>query len=340
MTAKIKVLISDSFDPWFNLATENWIFRDIEPNTNVLFLWRNKETVVIGRFQNPWTECNLKAMEEDGIILTRRQSGGGAVFHDLGNTNFTFLSDKKNYSKKVNNQIIINALKKFKIDAFASGRNDICVSGTDNRPRKISGSAFKESPDRAFHHGTLLIDANMTKLGNYLNPSKKKLESKGIQSVRSRVANLVDFNKEINHENLGAEIIHSFFEHYETKCEIELLNHAELKKIEKLNTYYDELKDWNWRFGETPKFKHTMEKRFEWGNMEVHIDSHKGVIKETKIYSDTLHPEMITYLVQNLKGKAYNKNGIVLAIHQTIQDLPMIKDYLEEFETWLIREVQ
>ena len=152
--SKLKVFLSDSTDPWFNLATEDWIFRDMDPSYQVLFLWRNAETVVIGRFQNPWTECDVEKMEADGIKLARRQSGGGAVFHDLGNTNFTFLSGADEYDKERNNRIITDALARFGITAEPSGRNDIIVEG-----RKVSGSAFKKKRDRAFHHGTMLINA-------------------------------------------------------------------------------------------------------------------------------------------------------------------------------------
>jgi lipoate-protein ligase A len=180
---KVRVLISETFDPWFNIATEEWIFRDMDPSIQILFLWRNEKTVVIGRFQNPWSECNTQKMEEDGIKLSRRHSGGGAVFHDLGNTNFTFLSSKTSYSKDANNKIILNALKEFNIEAFTSGRNDILVATSDG-DKKISGSAFKETKDRAFHHGTLLIDSDMTKLGLYLNPNIKKLQSKGLPFAR------------------------------------------------------------------------------------------------------------------------------------------------------------
>ena len=215
---KLRILVSETFDPWFNLATEDWIFRDMDPDTHVLYLWRNSDTVVIGRFQNPWTECNTEKMEADSIKLARRQSGGGAVYHDLGNTNFTFMSSKKNYDKSVNNKIIISALEQFGISAYASGRNDILVDDHEGA-KKISGSAFKETKDRSFHHGTLLINADLTKLGQYLNPSKKKLESKGIKSVRSRVANLTQFNSTLEHETLCKAIIEKFTEHYQQKCE-------------------------------------------------------------------------------------------------------------------------
>jgi len=335
---KIRVLLSDTFDPWFNLATEDWIFRDMDPETHVLFLWRNDNTVVIGRYQNPWTECNTEKMEADGIKLARRQSGGGAVFHDLGNTNFTFLSSKKAYDKSVNNSIISNALKKFNIEAFASGRNDILIKSADG-DKKVSGSAFKETKDRAFHHGTLLIDADLSKLGNYLNPSKKKLESKGIKSVRARVTNLVECNSSINHDSLCSAIIEEFKKHYQAECEVELLDHQFLKTVTHLDNYYQKLKDWQWRFGETPKFNHFLEERFTWGGIEAHIDSHKGLITDCKIFSDSLHPEMIEYITRDLIGKKYSPEGIEEAFAATKKELPMIEAELDEFSCWLAKEV-
>jgi len=170
--ANAKCYISETHDPFFNLATEDWIFTDMNPEEHILFLWRNDRTVVIGRNQNPWAECNLKSMADKNVHLVRRQTGGGAVFQDLGNTNFTFLSSKDRYDKQRNFQIIINALKKLGINAEFSGRNDLVVDG-----RKISGSAFREQPDRAFHHGTILINANLGELAEYLTPSQKKLNS-------------------------------------------------------------------------------------------------------------------------------------------------------------------
>lgn len=334
----VKIYVSDTFDPWFNLATEDWIFRDMDPHYHVLFLWRNSETVVIGRFQNPWTECHTQKMEHDGIKLARRQSGGGAVFHDLGNTNFTFMSSKENYSKERNNQIITQALAAFGIEAFASGRNDICVNEEDG-PRKISGSAFKETKDRSFHHGTLLINADLTKLGNYLNPDRKKLVSKGISSVRSRVANLSQYNPELTHESLTKKIVETFCQVYGSSAEVEVLNNEILRQTPKLNEYYEKLKDWNWRFGETPQFTHQMDHRFEWGGMEVHLDAKKGLIENAKIFSDSLHPDMVQELMDALKGISYTKDSVLNACQSVGLKLPMYADEISEFSHWLVQEI-
>lgn len=144
----LRLLISDSYDPWFNLAVEECIFRQMPATQRVLFLWRNADTVVIGRAQNPWKECNTRRMEEDNVRLARRSSGGGAVFHDLGNTCFTFMAGKPEYDKTISTSIVFNALNALGVSAEASGRNDLVVK-TAEGDRKVSGSAYRETKDRA-----------------------------------------------------------------------------------------------------------------------------------------------------------------------------------------------
>ena len=206
---KLQVLVSNTNDPFFNLATEEYLFRFGDVSVNTLYLWRNEPTIVIGRCQNPWKECNVQAMEDKGVHLARRFSGGGAVYQDLGNTNFTFLSSVDNHDKERNSGIIIRALEKFGLKANASGRNDIEIDG-----HKISGAAYKIAPPRALHHGTLLINVDMTALGNLLNPNKLKLQSKGVKSVTARVANLQTLNAAISHEALSDAVVDSFCAHY------------------------------------------------------------------------------------------------------------------------------
>lgn len=340
---KLRVLISNTFDPWFNIATENFIFRDMLSEkelveTKILYLWRNQDTVVIGRFQNPWKECNTEKMDRDGIKLARRQSGGGAVYHDLGNTNFTFLSSKSTFDKGVNNKIITNAVNSFGLNSFASGRNDLLISTNDGE-KKFSGSAFKETKDRSFHHGTLLINADLTKLAQYLNPDDKKLQSKGITSVKSRVINLSELSSQVSHELLQEKIIYEFFNEYQNQCPIEVLDHDYLIKQPKLVEHFNKMSDWNWRYGETPQFNHEFSKRFDWGGLDVHLDVHHAVIEKVQIFSDSLHPEMVEKLMERLNNSHYDKASIALAIKSVKIDLPMISDYLDEIEAWISKEI-
>ena len=194
---KARIFISTTNDPFFNLATEHYMFKHLDLTVPIMFLWRNSANVVIGKNQNPWVECQVQQMEKDGLSLVRRDSGGeffqkrfffyhffveiqiskqgGAVYQDLGNSCFTFLSKMGEHNKERNTNIICRTLKNhFGIDAKASGRNDIVVG-----ERKVSGSAYKYNQERALHHGTLLIDVNLSALEKYLTPNKKKLESKG-----------------------------------------------------------------------------------------------------------------------------------------------------------------
>jgi lipoate-protein ligase (EC 6.-.-.-) len=219
----LRLLISESYDPWFNLAVEECIFRQMPATQRVLFLWRNADTVVIGRAQNPWKECNTRRMEEDNVRLARRSSGGGAVFHDLGNTCFTFMAGKPEYDKTISTSIVLTALNVLGVTAEASGRNDLVVK-TAEGDRKVSGSAYRETRDRGFHHGTLLLNADLSRLANYLNPDKKKLQAKGITSVRGRVANLVELLPGITHEKICLAVTEAFFSHYGERVKAEIIS--------------------------------------------------------------------------------------------------------------------
>jgi len=327
---KARCLISDSNDPYFNLATEDWIFHDLDPEQHILFLWRNEECVILGRNQNPWTECDVQKLKENNVNLVRRHSGGGTVYQDLGNSIFTFLSSKEKYDKKRNFSIIINALQRFNIKAEQIGRNDILV-----QEKKISGSAFKEKQDRAFHHGTLMINVDLNKLEQYLTPSKRKLISKGTKSVRSRVSNIATFNPEITHDALMEAIIDEFFKTYDAEKNIETLNKDSLKEIPSLKRYYEKLKSDSWVYGETPEFTHKLEERFDWGGVEVLLNCKEGKIKETKIFSDALNAEMIKELENKLTNIDYNKDSVRESINDLKSKLTSSEQHLEEFSNWM-----
>ncbi|KKA45798.1 MULTISPECIES: lipoate--protein ligase [unclassified Salinivibrio] len=301
----LRVFVSTSTHPWFNLAVEDTIFRTMSSQQNVLFLWRNDNTVVIGRGQNPWRECNTRKMEQDAVVLARRQSGGGAVFHDLGNTNFTFMAGKPGYDKSVSTQIVLDALKTLGISASASGRNDLTMDTPDG-PRKVSGSAYKEAKDRGFHHGTLLINANLSRLGDYLNPDPKKLQAKGISSVRARVANIADFVPDVDHQRVCDAIKTAFFRHYGHTTEIEYISPDAKPDVEGFDAIYEKQCSWAWNFGNSPQFMHTFDERFEWGGVELHLDVKHGEIIDCQLFTDSLTPGPLETLANQLVGQAYH----------------------------------
>ncbi|PSW66962.1 lipoate--protein ligase [Photobacterium leiognathi subsp. mandapamensis] len=334
MPSTTRVFISQSTQPWFNLAVEDAIFRNMPADQQVLFLWRNADTVVIGRAQNPWKECNTGKMEQDGITLARRQSGGGAVFHDLGNTNFTFMAGKPQYDKNVSTNIVLSALKTLGINAKATGRNDLVVEvGEDER--KFSGSAYRETMDRGFHHGTLLLNADLTRLANYLNPDKKKLEAKGITSVRSRVTNLSDINPEIHHDNVCEAIKEAFFTHYGERVEVEYISPENLPDMPGFSEKYQNQSSWEWNFGNTPQFMHSMDERFAWGGIELHLDVKKGQIIAIKTFTDSLDPAPIELLEAALLNIEYNASAIDNAIIALVEQHPEYTDTLNDINQWL-----
>ncbi len=303
-----KIYYSNSTNPWFNLATEDWLFNEKLDTDHVLFLWQNQPTVVIGRSQNPWSECYLEKMQCDKVLLARRQSGGGAVFHDFGNTNFTFLSRKPIYDKIQNLKIITEALKTFGVTAINSGRNDLVVE-KDKQFRKISGSAFKEKANRAFHHGTLLLNTDLSRLSDYLNPSKKKLEAKGVKSVRSRVMNLAELVPQINHDLMCTALQKAFLcVHQLSQHEVQRvwLDPQGLGKITTLNDYYQSMQSWDWLYGQTLEFTDRIEERFEWGTVELQLKVKNAIIEDLRIYSDSLFPDKLDIFAAEMKGQVYD----------------------------------
>lgn len=336
---KLKVFLSDSFNPHLNLATEEWIFHNLDPSQQVLFLWRNEETVVIGRNQNPWSECNLAQMKNDSVHLARRTTGGGAVFHDLGNTNFTFLSPKEAYKRENNVAVIFDALKKFNIQGEASGRNDLLIPFPDG-PRKFSGSAYREKKDRAFHHGTLLLHTNLTRLGNYLTPNPKKLQAKGKESVRARVANLNEVYADINHNHIVETMVSAFEKFYGANAEVESLTMQSLQQIPELKAQYDQLSSWEWLYGTTLEFSHKMDEYLSLGFFDFHFKVEDGTIKDLQIYTDCLYPLLIEDLTHSLRGQPYKGETVHNAVTAARSKFPDLAEGLSEVEQWLCRQIE
>ncbi|SUC35336.1 Lipoate-protein ligase A [Providencia rustigianii] len=334
----LRLFISESFDPWFNLAVEETIFRQMSADQRVMFLWRNADTVVIGRAQNPWKECNTRKMEQDNVRLARRSSGGGAVFQDLGNTCFTFMAGKPEYDKTISTQIIVDGLAKVRISAEVSGRNDL-VLNTPNGPRKISGSAYRETKDRGFHHGTLLISTDLSRLANYLNPDPKKLQAKGITSVRSRVANLNELVPDINHNTVCAGIIDSFFSYYGETVEPEYISPEKLPDLPNFEATFAKQSSWEWNFGQAPAFSHLADTRFPWGGIEFHFDIEKGTITRCQFFTDSLDPSPLEWLSNQLVGLHYQTETIRHLVIKMNEQWPHLSAQFADLENWLISEL-
>lgn len=337
--SKLQIFLSESLNPYLNLGTEEWIFDNLSPDQQVLFLWRNEETVVIGRNQNPWSECNLARMKEDKIHLARRKSGGGAVFHDLGNTNFTFLSPKDAYSRDNNVRIILEALKTFGIHGEASGRNDLTIPFADG-PRKFSGSAYREKKDRAFHHGTLLLGADLSRLGNYLTPNPKKLQAKGKESVRARVANLTEMSPGVSHEKIVDAAIASFENFYGAKATITPLSLASLNGNVELKGHYDQLSSWEWLYGHTLEFTHEMDDYLSLGFFHLRFKVEDGIIQEAQIFTDSLYPVLIEELTEGFRGRPYTGATANALLEAARVKYPEIAPGLEELGAWLRRHIE
>ncbi len=239
-----RIIQLDSTDPYLNLAYENMILRDTSESRApyTLILWQSSPCVVLGNFQNPLKECDLDSMSVDKIPLVRRQSGGGAVFHDLGNLNFSIICDSNLCSLDKNFLLLQMALHKFKLSIIVDEKNSVFVNN-----KKISGNAFKKTKDRVLHHGTLLVKSNLTNLRKYLTP-EKEIEGRAINSKNAKVTNLHDLSEEITVESLSHELIWQFSSLYGTSKFTTAVFSDDLQKDAQ------KLKGWEMLFERTPLF--------------------------------------------------------------------------------------
>ena len=286
----MRLLVAESrlTDPHHNLALEETLLKAAD-DAVILYLWQNQNTVVIGRNQNPWKECRTALLQEEGGHLARRLSGGGAVFHDLGNLNFTFLMPQAAYDLDRQLEVICSAVRSFGIRAERSGRNDILAEG-----RKFSGNAFYKNGSQAYHHGTILMDADMEKLSRYLSPSKAKLAAKGVDSVRSRVGNLRELNPAITVDTMKAALTEAFSTVYGGSVEkIELSPDPEL---------VERYRSWDWNYGRKLPFTASWEERLDFGCVRIEAQVEHGVILAARVYSDAMDWQLPEKLERALTG--------------------------------------
>ncbi len=274
---------SPSHDAHRNMATDEFFLSRLGPEDFLLLFYINKDAVIIGKNQNAWKECNLSAMEEDGVLLARRVSGGGAVFHDENNLNFSFVAGEKRYNLEAQKQLILDTVRSMGIPAEYTGRNDITVHG-----KKFSGNAFCRRGNVLLHHGTLLIRSDLSRLQKYLNVSPSKIQSKGIASVRARVCNLCEFDPSLTVEEVARYLRAVYARSYGQHTDF-LFSDADNKALREL---YEKHRSWNWRLGSAPKFDIQIENRFPWGNIELYLSLKNGKITKATVYSDALNTKI------------------------------------------------
>lgn len=293
------ICLAESHDCAANLAGEELL---IGGTGHILYLWENAPCVVIGRYQNPYRECDLERMEKDHVLLVRRHSGGGAVYHDRGNICFTFIADRDSFSKEENFLVIQDALLSLHIPSVLSGRNDILVDG-----KKISGNAFQYTKDRFCHHGTLLVSSDLSAMGNYLTPSKEKMEDHAVASVRRRVGNLQATVSTITNDLVKDAFIQAFEKRY-GKQEIVKRDflHDEATRERR-----DEFGKQETILEKTPPFSWSIGKRFSWGEVHVALAMGKGIITDAFIDTDCLNTGLVPVWRESLRGLPFRKSSFI-----------------------------
>lgn len=318
MIDHIRIYRAIGTDPYTNLAIEKVLMDATSATGCTLYLWQNQNTVVIGHNQNAWVECRTTLLEQEGGKLARRLSGGGAVFHDLGNLNFTFLVGKDNYDLDKQLSVIIRACELAGIHAEKSGRNDLLTEGC-----KFSGNAFYSNKTHAYHHGTLLIDVDMDKLSRYLSPSKAKLESKGVASVRSRVINLKELAPTLTIDKMAEYMITAFQQIYGHSATQVTLTEENLATIETLKAEYG---SWNYLYGTSLPFSFSCEDRFPWGGILIELDSKNGLVTTAKVYSDSMDWALPAAIEAALTGCRFELSAMQDSLRAGIDDTEVAND--------------
>ncbi len=282
---KLCIVISDKYSPYENLAKEWSILNNCKSDTVYFYLWQNSPTIVIGANQNPFTECNVPKIKEDNVFLARRKSGGGAVYHDNNNLNFSFIADKSLFDVDKQLNVIINTLGKFGVTAEKTGRNDIYVDG-----KKFSGNAFFHTKNASLHHGTILVDVDMTNMAKYLTFPKEKLSTKGVKSTSAKVVNLKTIIPTLTIKDLIKCLESAFLDTYSGDM-ITLTD--ELKDIDKVTRLFssDDYIFANWE-----NFSVVASGAFDWGVVKLSCVYVSDKIVDISLNTDSLDTELMEKL--------------------------------------------
>lgn len=302
-------IINRSNDPFFNLALEEYLLDNSEIKEDIFLLWQNRPVVVVGRNQNTIEEINQSFIQEKGIAVVRRISGGGAVYHDLGNLNFTFIvNDTPSLTLDFTRFTapVIKALQTIGVKAEDQGRNDISIEG-----RKFSGNAQCRRQGRLMHHGTILFDTNLADMEQALTVDSAKISSKGVKSVRSRVTNIA--------EHISSPVTIDEFQGILSNT-IDLnracreLTPSELSAVESLRD--NKFSTWEWIYGSSPRFNVRKSQRFNWGSIDFRINVTKGMITDCKIYGDFFAIGDISVMEEQVIGVPYRDEDLRQALEQ------------------------
>ena len=312
MISRLNVYREKGFHPYHNLAVEKYLTFHVREGQCILYLWQNRQTVVIGKNQNAWKECKVNKLEEDGGYLARRLSGGGAVYHDLGNLNFTFCVRKPDYDVSRQLEVILRAAASLGVPAQKTGRNDITAEG-----RKFSGNAFYESGEFCYHHGTLMMDVNKEELSKYLQVDPEKLKGKGVDSVRSRVVNLKEYCPDITADLLARSLTTAFSEVYglpATELAGSFFTNEAREAIQKDMEYFSSPE---WLYGRNLPFTHRLAGRYPWGGVEILLKVNRGMIEDCVCHTDAMDPDFAVRLSAYFQGRRYEKKELQEALENT-----------------------
>lgn len=292
---KLRVVVSNCPNPYLNIAVEGYLVSLEETDTVTLYLWRNRRTVVIGQNQNPYAECHVAQLEADGGYLMRRKTGGGAVYHDMGNLNFSFVASPLLYDQTKQFSVLQQAVSQYGLHTEVSGRNDVLCEG-----RKFSGNAFSKNKYQFLHHGTILIKTDVEELQRYLMVKPFKLQKHGVKSVQSRVVNLSEIAPIIAEDMIPA-MINAFESVYGQKADV--LSFEELTNNPHVKSLYDEFSSPEWKYGRWKEFKVRYAHQYVWGDVEValNVDEEHSVIKDVEIATDALDVDAIELAKSLLK---------------------------------------
>lgn len=306
----MKYIVNTSNDPAYNVALEAYAFQKLTDIDEIFILWINEPAIIIGRHQNTIQEINKEFIDKNGIHVVRRLSGGGAVYHDLNNLNYTIISnntqegafDFQTFSKPV-----IDTLAKLGVKAESTGRNDLEING-----QKFAGNAQAYYKGRMMHHGCLLFDVDMSVLGQALKVSKDKIESKGIKSVRARVTNIVDhLSDKITVQEFSDAILAQMKEEYPEMDEY-VLSDAELSEIQAMRD--NQFATWDWTYGKAPEYTIERGVRYPAGKITTYANVENSTIKSVKIFGDFFGVKPVDDIEKMLEGVRYDYKDVLAAL--------------------------